>query len=396
MDTGGYAYNGECLAVLSASNPTTSPVCRDTFVSWLSNGFRLNRLESLQAFYALCMVVKGPQAAIASLTTQTDTTTDIVASGLAFAPELALFASHCKALSTQDTAVAIDEMSIGAATSTTERGAHSSLDENGTGNAEITTAIEYDAVYINLTDAGGSVSGLMDVKSFDSGGITCIMDDADPAAAFVGCLLIGPAAAAGITGDGAGAVVVSGSATGTVAVAGTGTGALPITGSATGAVAVAGDGTAAVVLVGTGTGAVAILATGDAVVTLTGAGTGTVGAAPITGDGAGVLVVVGAATGGVQVAGAGAAPLVLVGSATGAVGVGGAGAGILVLVGTAAGSVSILGAGAANLVLAGTAAGFVGALFGPSLLVTVTLTTPTLAGTALVTPYVADVDLYPE
>ena len=196
MDTGSYAYNGECLAVLSASNPTTSPVGRDTFVSWLANGFRLNRLESLQAFYVLCMVVKGPQAAIASLTTKTDTTTDIVVSGLPFAPAMQICVSHCKALSTQDTAVAIDEISIGAATSTTERGAQACLDENGTGTAEITTAIEYDEVYINLTDTGASVEGLMDVKSFDSGGITCIMDDADPVAAFVGCLLIGPAGAA--------------------------------------------------------------------------------------------------------------------------------------------------------------------------------------------------------
>lgn len=125
------------------------------------------------------MCIKGGNWLIGDGLTQTDTVTDIVETGFGFAPTGAMFVSHCNTKSTADTAQNHASLSIGAMDSASSRGAQAAYMENGTADSECTTAVEHDAVYINISNAD-AVQGLMDVKSVDSDGFTLIMDDADP------------------------------------------------------------------------------------------------------------------------------------------------------------------------------------------------------------------------
>jgi len=124
--------------------------------------------------------------------TQTDTTTDITISGLAWKPAAGLVFSHCKAESSGTTLDRNDESSMGAFTTQNERIAHGVMDVDNLADSQVTTAIEHDAVYVNI-DTSDAIEGKMDVKSVNSDGVTFIMDDADPAQAFFLYALFGPA-----------------------------------------------------------------------------------------------------------------------------------------------------------------------------------------------------------
>lgn len=183
MDTRAYCTSGECIAMNNANVPPLI-IERADFVSFLSNGFRLNWAEINATRYIHCLALKGGNYHVGNLLTQTDTTTDIVESGFGFPPTAAMFFSHGQAESTSDTFQDNDRVSIGAFSSLTLRGAQGTLDEDAVLTSEVTTAIEFDAVYVNISSAS-AVQGLMDVKSKDGDGFTMIMDDADPAQAFV-------------------------------------------------------------------------------------------------------------------------------------------------------------------------------------------------------------------
>lgn len=186
---------------ISAGSSTTvaSLDVRASFVSMLSNGFRLNWLEQTTAVADIIQFValKGGSYKVGSLLTQTDTTTDIVVSGLASQPTSALFVSHGKAESVVDTFQDDDELSIGAFSSTSARAAMATADDDVAGTAVVSTSIEHDEVYVNLDATTGALEGLMDIKTVDSNGFTCIMDDADPAQSFVWYVTFGPTPVAG-------------------------------------------------------------------------------------------------------------------------------------------------------------------------------------------------------
>jgi hypothetical protein len=194
-DTRTYCTAGECIALCSAAVPPVIDARAD-FDSFLSNGFRLNWAEraSTRYFFGLCM--KGGSYTVGNLLTQTDTTTDIAESGFGFSPVAAQFFSHCNTESTSDTLQDNDRISMGGFSSTSNRGAHGTLDEDGAADSEVTTAIEFDAVYANISTAS-AIQGLMDVKSVDGDGFTMIMDDADPSQAFVWYMAYGSATVAG-------------------------------------------------------------------------------------------------------------------------------------------------------------------------------------------------------
>ena len=188
-DTYSYAKSTECLTLLSASSTATR--FRADFVSWLSNGFTINILEhsDANAMKVICLVLKGGSWIVGNLLTQTNTVTDIVESGFGFAPIGGLFASHTKA---ENTTVSVPhaELSMGAFDSISSRAVQDSLDRDAVTTMECTTAIEFDEVYANISTAS-TIDGLMDIKSKDSGGFTCIMDDADPLQSFVGYIAFG-------------------------------------------------------------------------------------------------------------------------------------------------------------------------------------------------------------
>lgn len=184
-----YSTSGECIVLPNTA--VTAITSRADFVSFLSNGFRVNWVESAGSRRIHYLALKGGNYRVDNLLTQTDTVTDIAESGFGFSPSAAMFVSHSMTESTSDTLQANDKMSIGAFSNLTNRGAQAMLDENGTADSEITTAIEFDAIYANIS-AASAIDGLMDVKSVDSDGFTMIMDDADPSQAFVWYMAFGP------------------------------------------------------------------------------------------------------------------------------------------------------------------------------------------------------------
>lgn len=191
-----YCTAGECIALLTVATLNTT-ASRADFVSFLSNGFRLNWPERSSNRYIFFLALKGGNYRVDNLLTRTDGN-DIAETGFGFQPTSALFLSHGQVESTSDTTQTQDRLAIGAFSSLTDRGAQAALDENAVADSEVTTAIEFDEVYANIkTDS--TIDGLMDVKSIDSDGFTMVMDDADPSAAFVWYVAFGPAAAGGVT-----------------------------------------------------------------------------------------------------------------------------------------------------------------------------------------------------
>lgn len=189
-----YCIGTECIVLPASAAGTIT--ARADFVSFLSNGFRINWIERSLLRYIHFLAFKGGNFAVGNLLTQTDTVTDIVETGLGFQPTSALFLSHGQAASTADTPQDHDRLSIGAFSGVTTRGAQGTLDEDNLADSEVSSAIEFDEVYVNIA-LDSTIDGLMDVKSIDSDGFTMIMDNADPAQAFVWYLAFGAASAAG-------------------------------------------------------------------------------------------------------------------------------------------------------------------------------------------------------
>ncbi len=196
-DTARYCLDAlECIAGISAS----AALVRCSFVSWLSNGFRVNVLEVGSQIQVIGLVLKGGSYAIKSFVTQTDTVTPIAVTGAGFTPVGGFVASHLTSESTQDTIQAQAAMSMGAFESASARAAQlSTSKDNLPAGIDSVVAIEYDAVYIreDTGSAGANLVGLMDVQSMDADGVTFIMDDADPDQAFAWTVLFGNAAAGG-------------------------------------------------------------------------------------------------------------------------------------------------------------------------------------------------------
>jgi hypothetical protein len=190
MNTNGYGYDGEAIGGCNSTG--TSMYTRSSFVSMDADGFTLNCLEvGTAGRYGFYIALKGGQYKVGSLTTRTDGN-DIAVTGLGFTPVGIMFLSANRALSTQDEQTAHARMSIGAGTSTSNRAAQAFSDEDNLADSETAYANYDSAVYVNVVD--DAAAGLMDIKSIDSGGFTCVMDDTDPAGCFVTYLAIGATA----------------------------------------------------------------------------------------------------------------------------------------------------------------------------------------------------------
>jgi hypothetical protein len=183
-DTQRYNYNGEVVAQSS----TTGIYHRESFVRFDTDGFTLNHIEGLTTRYGLYIAFKGGYYKVDSVDTRTDGN-DIIKTGLGFSPKGLLFLSHNTVLSTEDTVQANARLSIGAASSVTERSVMATSDEDGLADTETAYANYDTAVYAHITD--DAIVGLMDIKSIDTDGFTTVMDDADPSAARVAFLAIG-------------------------------------------------------------------------------------------------------------------------------------------------------------------------------------------------------------
>jgi hypothetical protein len=185
-DNADYGYSGEVVAISNVSN-AGAIVHRADFVQMQSTGFRVNWLEvhGTNQAYVHFLAIKGGSWRVDNLLTQTDTSTDIVESGFGFQPAFALFASACRALSTQDTPSSHIQWSVGAFDSISSRVAQCVYGQDAALAMVNGFGVEHDEVYLNVSPSTEATQGLMDVKSVESGGFTCIMDDADPSQSWV-------------------------------------------------------------------------------------------------------------------------------------------------------------------------------------------------------------------
>lgn len=195
MKTRSYGYSGECIIAPHSALDNISD--RADFVSFNATpSFTINWSEGgSSGWEQFFLLLKGGNYKVGNLLTRTDTN-DISETGFGFVPTGALFMSHCLAESTQDTLQNHDQWSFGGFSATDERASIGSFDEDAVADSVVSRAMEHDEVYLNM-DNGDAIEGLMDIKSIDGDGFTCVMDDADPSAAFVTYIAFGPAVAAG-------------------------------------------------------------------------------------------------------------------------------------------------------------------------------------------------------
>lgn len=188
-----YGTNADCLLLVNSSAGIAG---RASFVSMLSNGFRIN-WSTATGRRSEFLAIKGGGWFVGDLLTNTSLTT-VVESGFGFTPKGVFVGSHC---GVQSTAGVLQDnlcLSLGAGDSPTSRGAHGGNEPDNLGTSAVWLGVEYDEVYQNLF-GGAGVVGLMDIQSFNVDGITFVMDDADPAARFASYVAMGdtPVAPAG-------------------------------------------------------------------------------------------------------------------------------------------------------------------------------------------------------
>lgn len=201
-----YCRAGHCITELGQDQVDK----RANVSAWLSNGFTLNWDETTSGSSYIALCLKGGQYVVGDILSQTNTT-NFSETGLAFQPKALIVASHNKTQSTVDTSQPHDERTIGFATGAAARSYVSIIDKDAAANADVGVAHNTDAVYGNQSTATAiAIEGLMDLVSFDSGGFTAVMDDADPTQEFVWYLAIGDSAVTSYTAT---AALTAGSAT---------------------------------------------------------------------------------------------------------------------------------------------------------------------------------------
>ena len=188
-DTYRYSLSSECIAILEAA--TGTPDYREDFVSFGSGTFTLNCIErTAGARRVHYLALAGGAYQVGNLLTKTDGT-DIAVTGLANRPRAVFFASHCAAEDTANTSVAEAKVSMGAFDSQSaidparNRVARCTKHEDASTAADTGDAMRFDAVYANILVTTAAIDALMDIKSVESTGFTCVMDDVETAASFV-------------------------------------------------------------------------------------------------------------------------------------------------------------------------------------------------------------------
>jgi hypothetical protein len=184
-----YGYSGECCTVISSTG--AAGINRADFDSFQANGFWVDWEEYAEGTQIYYLALAGGDYLVGDLATATDGS-GITESSFGFQPAAAMFFSNSKAENAQDTPASDGKMSIGAFSATDQRSAQAWYHEDGPTDMEVSTALETDAVYVNISTTDATLDGLMDVQTINSDGFTMVMDDTDPAAYFVGYMAFGP------------------------------------------------------------------------------------------------------------------------------------------------------------------------------------------------------------
>lgn len=186
-----YCRLGQCSAGFDASVAAISS--RFSLTSMDADGFTVNHAEvtGTTARDHLWLAIKGGSWDISSLLTRTDGA-DIVLSGLGFTPKAALFLSHGKAESADDTPQDHDEFILGAMDSALGQACMEALDVDNVATAETRVQADTVDVYSSSNVSGGGFKAFMSVKSIQAwAGLTASMDDVDTEANFMAVLVGG-------------------------------------------------------------------------------------------------------------------------------------------------------------------------------------------------------------
>ena len=171
-----YRYQSTSRVFTAINNQADVDVA--DFVSFLSNGFRLNwsvlgsAAGTAEVFY---LAIKGCQAQVGSFSTQTSTGNFNVSTN--FQGKAALFMSS---LSANGTHTANAGFSLGIATGSTARSVIGGADDEATKTAD--TRSSTSLIYTNITSGTPTVNGEIDFVSFNSSNMTLNQTDADPSA----------------------------------------------------------------------------------------------------------------------------------------------------------------------------------------------------------------------
>ena len=197
MDTVGYMKSGQIVALMPVATAVTIDA-EATLVSLGTAQFVLNwstRTAAARHIKYLAIELATSLVRVDSLTTATDLNNFSV-TGYGMTPAGLILVSAGRAESTATTPTANSMLSVGMIESTTVREAQAMRDDDAVANADVTVALDTAEGYINLTPSG-TVDATMDLVSFDSDGMTLVMDNAEASASFVGVIAFGAAAAGG-------------------------------------------------------------------------------------------------------------------------------------------------------------------------------------------------------
>lgn len=170
--TGSYSQLTECVALMASA---TSITFRASFVSFLSNGFRLNWVEVTTGQpYIFGLALKGGSYLVGDISVPATLNATQVETGFGFQPSGALFLTDANTVPTADVSNTNLYASIGAMSSASNRGAQGWNSAHNTTTAQCTTAVDHDAVLV--VPGNAVVVGLVDVQSVESDGFTTIVD----------------------------------------------------------------------------------------------------------------------------------------------------------------------------------------------------------------------------
>jgi hypothetical protein len=167
--------------------PTTNNF---SFVSFLSTGFRLNFARTASQLVPY-LAIGGAPCKVGDVAYANDTT-PFTETGVGFEPVAGLFMTHGATAYNGTTADTASDLlfSVGASDGT-DRVAASWFSDDGATTSDVRVALEHDEIAIAQDTAG--IAGLLDLTSFDSDGMTLVMDDAFATASLIPYFLIGPA-----------------------------------------------------------------------------------------------------------------------------------------------------------------------------------------------------------
>ncbi|MEE8115412.1 MAG: hypothetical protein V3T23_13795 [Nitrososphaerales archaeon] len=178
-----YGFGGEVICSFTGNN---GPQQRISFTSNDADGFTVNVIEKPTTGRTIWWLALAGGEYFVSDRVSTDTNT----TGVGFQPEAVLFAGFGKIESVVNDDSADINMSLGAATSATERTSQAFSIDRSADPSEVWTAIEFDQCLLS-GDLADNIDGLMDLVSMDSDGFTTVMDNPDDSAFFQGFVAFG-------------------------------------------------------------------------------------------------------------------------------------------------------------------------------------------------------------